>query len=168
MRKNLIAIAVLLETAACNSPTGVNRLEAVPSLSRSNAAPVHQVTGGGQLVGSDWTETYGLNARMDGDGNVQGQVEMFLSGLPGVHGSVTCLAVDGSFAWIGGVVTVSLDETQIPVGTPFWFRVQDNGQGPDNPDRISSIRLGLAASICNEKRPAAVPWLLLRGNIVVR
>ena len=162
------AIAALLAMVACDSPTSISRLDAAPSLNRSDAAPVHSVTGGGQLVGADWTETYGFTARVDGEGNVNGEVTMHLSDAPRLHGEVTCLAVDGSFAWIGGVVTASEDKTVIPLGTPFWFRVQDNGQGPDAPDRISTIRLGAAASICAEKRPVAVPWLLERGNIVVR
>jgi hypothetical protein len=125
------------------------------------------VTGGGQLVGAGWTETYGINARLDAAGDVSGQVEMHIDGLPAVHGQVTCLAVDGNSAWIGGVVSHSQDETVVPAGMEFWFRVLDNGNG-NPPDRISTIRLGLPAATCNERRPVMVPWLLERGNLVVR
>jgi len=161
-----LATVVLLVTAACDSPTSINRLDAVSSLSRSDAAPVHQVTGGGQYIGSS-TETYGFTARKDSDGNVKGQVQMKLGGLPAFHGEATCLAVSGNSGWIGGVVTSSQDESVVPIGKPFWFRVIDN-EVSGAPDQISFIRLGLAANICNEMRPAMPHVSWTHGQIVVR
>ena len=162
--KAQLATVALLVTTACESPTSINRLSAMSSLSRSDAAPVHQVTGGGQYIGSS-TEIYGFTARKDSDGNVKGQVQMKLGGLPAFHGEATCLAVSGNSGWIGGVVTSSQDETIVPIGKPFWFRVIDN---ESSPDQISFIRLGLAASICNEMRPAMPHVSWTHGQIVVR
>jgi len=125
----------------------------------------HLVTGGGQYIGSS-TETYGFTARRDADGNVKGQIQMQLGGLPGFHGEATCLAVSGNSAWIGGVVTSSQDETIVPEGWPVWFRVIDN-EASGTPDRISFIRLGHAASICNEMRPAMPHVAWTHGRIVV-
>lgn len=153
---------------ACTDPVGSIGFEAVTASSTHSAVAGHKVTGGGQLVGDDWSETYGITAQQDADGSVRGRVEMQLVGLPALNGMVTCLAVDGSSAWVGGVVVKSQDASVVPVATEFWFRVQDNGQGTDAPDRISSIRLGQPAIICSEQRPVGVPWLLLRGNIAVR
>jgi len=124
------------------------------------------VTGGGQHIGSS-TEVYGFTARKDGAGNVKGQVQMQLGGLPAFHGDATCLAVSGNSGWIGGVVTSSQDETEVPVGTQFWFRVIDN-EASGAPDQISFIRLGPAASICNEMRPAMPHVAFQHGQIVVR
>ena len=161
------AIALAISLTACESPTGVRLLaNATPNAARSDAAPVHMVTGGGQYVGTE-TEVYGFTARKDSDGNVKGQVQMKLGGLPAFHGDATCLAVSGNSGWIGGVVTSSQDETIIPVGMPFWFRVIDNDATGD-PDKISFIRLGLAASICNEMRPAMPHVSWTHGQIVVR
>jgi hypothetical protein len=167
--KSILAPLILIAAAGCGEPMAPSRLLTFPDVAlQAGNAPVHRVTGGGQLVGPGFTETYGIVAQVDPAGVVRGQLQMFLDGLPGVHASITCLAVDGSSAWIGGEVTKSHDENVIPVGTPFWFRVQDNGQGSDPPDRLSSVRLGQAASICNERRPVMVPWVLARGNVVVR
>ena len=99
------ATLVVLSLAACNAPTSLRPLpNAVPAAANAGAAPVHMVTGGGQHIGSS-TEVYGFTARKDADGNVKGQVQMKLGGLPAFHGEVTCLAVSGSSGWIGGVVT---------------------------------------------------------------
>jgi hypothetical protein len=160
-------MGLLLAVAACESPTDVSQIANLAvSAAQSNAAPAHLVTGGGQYIGSS-TETYGFTARKNGDGNVKGQVEMQLGGLPAFHGEVTCLAVSGNSGWIGGVVTSSRDETVVPIGTPFWFRVIDN-EASGAPDQISFIRLGLAASICNEMRPAMPHVAWTHGQIVVR
>ena len=160
---------VVLSLAACDAPTLLRPLHnAVPSTANAGA-PVHMVTGGGQLIGETFKETYGISARKDAEGNVSGQVEMHIDGVPPLHGTVTCLQVDGTSAWIGGVVTASQNIAEVPLGTEFWFRVQDNGNGQDEVDRISTIRLGfLPAATCNERRPVQVPWLLERGNLVVR
>lgn len=166
----LLTMSALLAVAGCNQTASAPDLSlpAGSALASHASSNSHLVTGGGQIVGADFKETYGITARIDALGNVSGQVEMHIAGLPAIHGSVTCLAVDGSSAWIGGSIRQSQDESVVPVGVEYWFRVQDNGNGPDPLDRISSIRLGPPAVTCNEQRPVAVPWPLERGNITVR
>ena len=167
MIRTCTAVAVVCLLTACESPTHIRPLtNAAASAARASAAPVHMVTGGGQHIGSS-TEIYGFTARKDADGNVKGQVQMKLGGLPAFHGEVTCLAVSGNSGWIGGVVTSSQDATEVPIGTPFWFRVNDN-EASGAADQISFIRLGLAASICNEMRPAMPHVAFQHGQIVVR
>ena len=162
------AMMLLMLMTACAEPTASALTYPERALTAQAPRNAPLVTGGGQLVGEDWTETYGITARSDADGNVSGQVEMHIVGLPALHGNVTCLAVDGTSAWIGGMIQESQDEAIVPVGTQFWFRVQDNGPGQNPVDRFSSIRLGLPAAVCNERRAAQVPWLLERGNVIVR
>jgi hypothetical protein len=167
MKRKPLFASLALFIAACDAPTSVHQLPGpMPGLNSSDATPIHKVTGGGQYIGSS-TETYGFTARKDADGNVKGQVQMQLGGLPAFHGEATCLAVSGNSGWIGGVVTSSQDETIVLKGMPFWFRVIDN-EASGTPDRISFIRLGLAANICNEMRPAMPHVAWTHGQIVVR
>lgn len=44
---------------------------------------------------------------------------------------IDCLCVDKGVAIISGESTWSSPEGTMPVGTPFWFRVADNGDGTD-------------------------------------
>ncbi len=144
-----------------------------PAFLKSTSAPIHQLTGGGKidLTAFDlFPETYAFSASVDGGGNVRGQAEIRLSDpLVSFHAEVTCLAVSGNSAWVGGVVTQTSDPEVTPEGRQFWLRVQDNGDGdPSNPDRISSVRLGAQASVCSQQRPAGMPWVFYKGNLQVR
>lgn len=46
-----------------------------------------------------------------------------------VHGRVTCLALDGNAAWLGGVIEQSNNPSLVPEGTRVRWRVVDNGEG---------------------------------------
>jgi hypothetical protein len=129
------------------------------------------LTGSGKLDLSEFdlkSETYAFSVFLDAAGAVSGQIEIHLRDpAVGFHADATCLAVDGTSAWVGGVVTHTSDQNALPEGTEFWLRVQDNGQG-QNADRISFVRLGLPAIRCNLKRPVGLPFELGGGNLQVR
>jgi len=170
------AVVALALLAACgapvDAPVGPPNAQA-PRLERSSSAPVHQVTGGGKLDVSQFglaPETYAFTASQDADGTVRGQMQVrFSDPLVEIHADVTCLSVDGTSAWIGLVVTRSDDESLMPLGAERWVRVQDNGEGPnDPPDRMDFFRPGGGAARCNERRPVAMPFVWLDGNIRVR
>ena len=122
IRNLLIAVAVLAM--------------AVPGIANAGA-PLDRATGGGQiLVSSDGGagDTIAFTARnttADSD-DAQGQVQIVdRTGGTGkdnvrMHGTVTCLRVEGTMAKIGGTVTKSNGDT-----TPFTIVVQDNGQGSE-------------------------------------
>lgn len=115
-------------------------------------------------------ETYAFSASVDGNGGVRGQMQIRFSDVAlNLHVQITCLAVNGTSAWIGGVVTHTSDENAFPLGGELWFRVQDNGEGSaDPPDQMSFIRLGAAASTCSQQRPVGMPFKWLHGNVRVR
>jgi hypothetical protein len=81
--------------------------------------------------------------------------------------NISCLSVDGSDAWLGGTVTQSHDESVLPVGTHWFFRVQDNGQGEAAPpDRISYFYYAKDPGICTANYLVALyDWQ--NGNIVI-
>ncbi len=60
-------------------------------------------------------------------------------------GPVTCLAVSGNRAWVGGPITESSDPTQVGMGA--WWQVADNGAGwhPVIPDRTTFVGIGTIA-----------------------
>ncbi len=179
MRSRVMLMPMLLPslfaTACANTGEQPTAPVAAPRLERSSAASVHQLTGGGQIDLSAFDpnlfpETYAFSASVDADGRVRGQAEMRLSDPQvNLHAEVTCLAVAGSSAWVGGVVTQTSDADIVSEGTQFWTRVQDNGQGAKaDPDRIGFIRLGAPAARCNEQRPVGMPFVFFRGDLQVR
>lgn len=166
---SLIAAFVSCESATAPPATDVG----AASFDRSASAPVHHVSGGGQLdvaalfPASD-KESYGFSASVDGDGIASGQIQIDFGDSEPFHADVTCLAVNGNSAWIGAVVTQTHDEQAVPVGTQLWVRVQDNGEGGSgSPDRMSFVRLA-PASFCALQRPAGMPFEWQHGNIRIR
>lgn len=144
-----------------------------PAHVRSSDVPVHQLTGGGKIDLSAFElfpETYAFSASVDGSGNVRGQAQIRLSDpLVSFHAEITCLAVEGNSAWVGGTIVQSSDVEVLAEGTQFWTRVQDNGEGEASAaDRIGFLRLGASAAICSQRRPVGMPFLFTKGNLRVR
>jgi hypothetical protein len=172
------ALSLVVILAACGEQNAPTQLAAESSsFARSASAPVHSVTGGGKV---DWSslsqaaglETYGISASIDGNGVVKGQFQASWN-TPDVtfHADVTCLAVSGSDAWLGLVVTQTHDAAAFPVGTQGVMRVRDNGQGANATDDELGFWVITAASNCAAK-PAGgvystlVPWI--HGNVQVK
>lgn len=76
------------------------------------------------------------------NGTVRGQLQDTWAGLGGVHGTVSCIVVDGNNAWASGIITHAPVEGIEGLG--FYIQLQDNGQnhGEDPPDMASFIYLG--------------------------
>lgn len=140
----ILGLAVL---AACEQdpgspPIGI-ALETV-----GNPAP-QQVGGQGSLIQSGELRTFAFGAVRRADGSTTGEFEL-VSRVSGaiIHGTIRCLAVVGTDAWLGGVI----DRSNIGLEGETQFRVRDNGEGGPVPDRISLVSVGLppgsAASYC--------------------
>ena len=166
-----LLVLPLLASCDLSSATG-GATSVAPTLERTQRAPVHRVTGGGKLDVSAFSlppETYGFTASVDADGAVRGQFQAHLSD-PEVafHAEVTCLVVQGHDAWLGFVVTHTDDPSAMSVGAERWLRVQDNGEGASaEPDRMGFLLPGGGAARCNERRPVALPFVWLHGDIRV-
>ena len=173
MRTLIISIGLLSAVCACDS-SSPDVTGPAPRTSVLSSTSVHSLTGSGKLDLSEFdpalkAETYAFSVFKAADGAVTGEIEIHLRD-PAVafHADATCLAVDSNNAWVGGVITHTSDPDTAPEGRTFWVRVQDNGQGRDNADRISFVRLGVPAVNCNFKRPASLPFAFSGGNLVVR
>lgn len=169
---------VVLFAAACGEQSApTETAPESPSFARSSNAPVHSVTGGGKV---DWSslsqaagvETYGISASIDGNGVVKGQFQSSWN-TPDVtfHADVTCLAVSGSDAWLGLVVTKTHDAVAFPVGTEGVMRVRDNGQGASAADDELGYWVLTRAGNCAAMPTGGVfstlvPWIY--GNLQVK
>ncbi|NNE35985.1 MAG: hypothetical protein HKN13_12150 [Rhodothermales bacterium] len=88
-----------------------------------------KATGGGASTSEEGESgNVGFNARKGADAVATGQIEVHFWGGTKVHTEVTCLSVWGDDAWIGSVTTRS-DNDDFPVGTQYFWRITDNGQG---------------------------------------
>ena len=166
-----VAVGFALTVAACETER-VAGLETTPSFKSANA-PVHLVSAGGvvdfSLFPGGGAEFYGLHASIDGNGVARGQVQIDFS-IPDVtfHMDINCLSVVGTDAFLGGTVTQTHDATQIPVGTHFFFRVQDNGEGnAAPPDALSFFFFVQDPGICTGNFLVDIfPWT--HGNVQVK
>jgi hypothetical protein len=94
--KSILAPLILIAAAGCGEPMAPSRLLTFPDVAlQAGNAPVHRVTGGGQLVGPGFTETYGIVAQVDPAGVVRGQLQMFLEACQGfTHRSLVLPSTD--------------------------------------------------------------------------
>ncbi len=129
-----------------DTPTSpdVNQLELEP-LQAGKGPVVHQVSVGGADIcvgqgrrpGCD--ASFSLIAREHLDGSVTGQWEdAFAGDDSGMHVAIDCLSVNGSDAWVSGVITEgSLNGVDL-TGFPAIARVRDNGTSMNDPaDQVS-------------------------------
>lgn len=146
----------------------------------------NQVTGGGYYsLLNAFDAQFAFSAIQHGDGRASGRFHHRVelpTGTVDFRAEVTCLAVDSVLrhAWIGGVI-VSNDSTDPAFTTPIhqpghdiWFRVLDNGQGPDPADRTTFVGfegdIPSSASYCEQRiwpGGDARTWTVTEGNISI-
>lgn len=87
---------------------------------------------------------FAFSAVEDESGNTKGQAQLN-NRLIEVedHVIVQCLHINGNIATVSGVIKKSRSKAnpliEFPVGTPVIFRVQDNGEGENEPADIISL-----------------------------
>lgn len=149
------------------------------------AGPTEKVTGGGQVFFTFGTnggapstdepvtgagDTIAFTAQETG-GVARGQVQFIdRSGGTGqgqvkLHGTVTCVEVDGNTARIGGVATRNDDESR---GNTFQMLVTDNGEGASNVEGDQIAFQFVANPDCGEQDGEDdAQTTLARGNVQV-
>jgi hypothetical protein len=137
-------------------------------------APAAEVTGDATLLYQGGVRTFKFKATEGSTTTVSGDFEgtrRFQSpaddganvGQAWWRGTVICLAVAGSEAWIAGVIEEASIEAL--VDQQVAWRVRDGG---DTGDRLSMSQLGSGREYCSE-RPLAPPLLLVdSGTVSVR
>lgn len=171
------AVGAALLFTACDSSVATFAEPALPAFAKSSHAIAHSVTGSGRYLSVNGltTETYNFAVLKDGEGNVKGTIKIVLrSPEVAFVASPICLEVQDNLAWVEGVVTVTSSQV-IPIGSPIFFRVRDNGEGENAPpDAISAIfygpfNAGRCAARFNINNPAyPTPYEFYAGNIQVR
>jgi hypothetical protein len=131
---------------ACSKEEMPNISKETPTFNLEKNGPViESVTGSGSLVFPNSHRTFSFTAHMYADGTVDGQwqrVNHSSNGQAHSHGIVTCFDIDGNHARLGGFATSGV-QSDPPFNGVAW-RVEDNGQGNNNPpDRISFQFVGL-------------------------
>jgi len=126
------------------------------------------VTGAGTLDINGSLRNFAFNAHMDREGNVRGQGELH-NRDQGVrrHLVVNCLDVQGNVATMSGLYTHSSDEGFID--REIWFRVVDNGNGPDAPpDEITLVWSYITGGpTCHDENPLAELLPIRGGQITI-
>jgi hypothetical protein len=147
-------------------------LPGVPVLdpfAEDDAGAVESARGRGQFHVEFGTalRVFAFFARTNADGTTTGSYQVDNQSVAGSReaGRVTCLAVDGDQAWIGGVITHSSIEGR--EGTPRLFRVVERGHG-DPPDQASLLIVTAEANVTCQTRPFIPVEDLEEGKILVR
>ena len=127
----------------------------------------NKVTGGGTVDWPGGRVTYGFTAREIDNGNgAKGQfVIQARDTKERVKADIVSLAVDGTNAWMGGIVTQS-NSSWINVGDEFIIRVVDNGEGKKAaPDQISSMYWAVGSDVSSMPLLVLLDWT--NGNVQV-
>ena len=180
MRQLLLAITVAV--AGCSSER-VTSDRAIPRTSSPTAdvsalAPVHSVTGHGDLKpgpGFEFAVTAAVH--QDANGRVWGRVvtsiyDLSVFGLSGSRGEViqepVCMRVVGNTAYIGTVIVKTYDENVDPVGARGVFWVQNGGKdGGDVAYGGPSSFWDPTNAICTST-PPQLPAVAVKGNFNVQ
>lgn len=136
------------------------------------AGVLHSVTGSGRVVegGIGFSQSVAVHQAEDGalNGVVQVRIDLraFGAGEIVLHGTPSCLAVDGATAWIGSTVTHSTSEL-IPAGTNLITLVQDLGGNGEDVLHGETEDFFPPGTTC-ENRPEMPATVVESGNLHVR
>lgn len=128
-------------------------------------------------------ETFGVTVQQDpltyqamlfADGTVRGhwRYDYYESGAHLVFsGPVSCMAVQGNRAWVGGPIAKTTDPTSVGLGA--WWQVADLGSGrhPVVPDRTTFAGIGTldaTQAYCDSRPDPHFIFDVQSGGVVVR
>jgi hypothetical protein len=177
-----LAIGWLAATPAAVAP--------LPSASGLSSGITAAVGAGQYLLQNAFDVQFAFVALQLGNGRALGHFRHRTEDETGTidfAGEVTCLAVDAANrrAWIGGVITANRSTSSNfttlaihQVGHDIWFRVLDNDQESDEPDRstfvgFESDAIPSSEAYCNMRIWPDVPvinartWPVTSGNLAV-
>ena len=150
----LIATLMLTTTALASSPIA------------------HSVKAGGPDLcvafgdGPGCDGNYSFTAILYADGSVAGTYTDRFSGGNGIHGVIDCVSIEGSEAWVSGVITQGNFEGDDLAGLPFTTRVVDNGSSASDIDLISTSHTGDETSCLEQADFDLFPTA--QGNVIVK
>jgi hypothetical protein len=150
---------------------GVQSLSATPLDATSSATGVAHVVLSDRddpVCGSSCAQRLTMNAVSADDGGAVGQFELFSEEGGGirVHGSISCLSVEGNEAQLGGVIT----QSDIPdlIGLQVTWLVVDNGEGSGSPDQTTDLFGNRNCESDLRSHPRFALFDVVKGDIQVR
>ena len=138
MRKAWIGAGLVLAVAALGCESHDSPLGPAPSLRA--AGVVAAATGSGHITDPEtgYWRTFSFSATQFADGGVHGRLHVRVHAPNGagakIDASITCLAIDGTSAWMAGYIEKAVNPNN--VGLVLGFRVVDNGEGAGTPDLL--------------------------------
>jgi hypothetical protein len=168
----LLGGAALVACASDSSPTAARSpsLSAV-QLSESESGP--SASGHADVIQepSGAKRTFSFHARVMPDGSIQGEYDNHNRQQGFVnHGDITCLRFIGANGAVMSGVVQRSDNPNAPPGATSVFRVEDNGEGADDPpDRVSQVvNLPLGSTADCQTITPMILFPIVGGNIQVR
>lgn len=168
-RTTLPSLAILaLATLACtDTPTSAS--PEAPSF--DVAAVGHLVTGSGHVESSAGQREFTFHAVEHPDGSVSGSYKIVLPNGLFFEADVSCVTVDGSTGWVGGVIR-DTNAGIVEVGSTSMFYAIDNGEGGTDADIVSLAAInrdpGADVQFCTEQLVELAPLTVTDGNVQVR
>lgn len=168
-RTTLLSPTILaLATLACaDTPTSAS--PETPSF--DVAAVGHLVTGSGHVQTASGLREFTFHAVEHPDGSVSGSYKIVLPNGLFFEADVTCVTVDGSTGWVGGVIR-DTNAGIVEVGSTSMFYAIDNGDGGTDADIVSLAAInrdpGADVQFCTEQLLELAPLTVTDGNVQVR
>ena len=163
MDRRMTVLSLLILFAVVTATGLTHSTSAMMPDSGPSASGHGNLTTGGEL------RTFSFTAVTHKDGTVTGQAQLISRATDTrIHMEIDCLRVVGNIAIMSGTITNS----NVPAfeGRPAIFRVQDNGEGANDPaDRISLVSIFPAGFAINCNSNFSTPLIPIDGgNIQVR
>lgn len=131
----------------------------------------HLVTGSGHVQTSAGLREFTFHAVEQAGGSVTGSYKIVLPNGLFFEADVTCLTIDGTTGWVGGVIR-DTNAGIVVVGSASMFYAIDNGEGGSDADIVSLAAFNMDEGVDQEfcaERPLELPALTVTdGNVQVR
>ena len=170
MKHFALLVGLTMSVAACSESSPADVIDVEPSFAKAASRAVVNSARGSGNVRDTPGRVVTFNAKEHADGSVSGKFQLQFPAndfdWAVLRADVTCLAVNGNVAIIGGTT----DNETFPGDAVFM--VEDNGEGNnDDPDRMSLMWVGaapgFAQSVCDRINPTPFPLEVSRGNVQV-
>lgn len=168
IRRVLVLAPSALILLACSEPVGpqLARVEQVSALSAG-----HRVVGAGHVQQATGLREFTFHAVQDTDGGAGGSFKVVLPNGLFFEADVTCVSVNGSTGWVGGVIRAS-NAAPVVLGSVSTFYAIDNGEGGAAADIVSIATFNGGAggdtAFCANQPLVLAPQTVTGGNVQVQ
>lgn len=167
IRRVLALAPAALVMLACSEPVGP-QLARVAQASALSAGP--RVIGAGHVQQATGLREFTFHAVQDGD-RARGSFKVILPNGLFFEADVTCVSVNGSTGWVGGVIRAT-NAAPVVLGSVSTFYAIDNGEGGAAADIVSIATFNGGAggdtAFCANQPLVLPPLAVTAGNVQVQ